>query len=633
MVVQLPEDLVGAGFQPLQAEVLVQAFTATNAVYGRPASDFGIVPQAHAIAHASLIDQLTEIQAAIDWSAANLAPVYFPAGDFGFDGTLYQKTGMAIAGVPGGDIHTVFRQINQLWPDCLIPLDPVNGAINVTITDLAIDGGWTKTATYGTGNNWSFATVRTITGVTKANPGVVSIPTNQEYVNGQRIQITGIVGMTELNGNDYLVANATGTTITLTTLAGVAVNTSSFGAYVSGGTTSSMLQRGLYLNSPDTGADTHNYVFNVRAQSIAGIGIQTNGRGEMVLQKLWTNTTAVGGMLNGSFDNWVDIGTFAVSGAWGYRQAAGNSRLSNIKSWFVGYNELASEVYGVANEITGSSTRNNVGVNITAQDTWGPGFKSAGEGNYIQGGADCVGSLFQHFGIGNSTVISEPFLELNGARYDEYHLTIASRFVLPTLAYLVNVLASNTTGNDVLLGIDEVNTIYNTTTPVVVAAGNATAKRRNFVRSAAGLLFLGSVTAAQMADAADGINSRPMKGKGTLRIDSTNNRQMMATGPLTTDPWVGPPIVLNASATYDAPSLADGAGTTTTVTTTGALLGDFAMASLGVDLQGISVTAYVNAADTVSVRLQNESGGVVDLASTTLAARVVRLGSDTVMPA
>ena len=81
--------------------------------------------------------------------------------------------------------------------------------------------------------------------------------------------------------------------------------------------------------------------------------------------------------------------------------------------------------------------------------------------------------------------------------------------------------------------------------------------------------------------------------------------------------------MLAGSATYDAASLIDAAGATTTVTVTGAALGDFAMASLDVDVAGITVTAYVSAADTVSVRFQNESGGTLDLASATLAVRVI----------
>ena len=80
---------------------------------------------------------------------------------------------------------------------------------------------------------------------------------------------------------------------------------------------------------------------------------------------------------------------------------------------------------------------------------------------------------------------------------------------------------------------------------------------------------------------------------------------------------------LDGSATLDVASLADGAGATSTVAVTGAALGDFVLVSLGVDLAGITVTAYVSAADVVSVRVQNESGGTVDLASTTVRVRVL----------
>jgi len=83
-----------------------------------------------------------------------------------------------------------------------------------------------------------------------------------------------------------------------------------------------------------------------------------------------------------------------------------------------------------------------------------------------------------------------------------------------------------------------------------------------------------------------------------------------------------PPIV--GSATYDPSNLIDGAGATTTVTVTGAALGDYAEASFSLNLQGITVTAWVSAANTVSVRFQNETGGTVDLGSGTLRARVFK---------
>lgn len=94
------------------------------------------------------------------------------------------------------------------------------------------------------------------------------------------------------------------------------------------------------------------------------------------------------------------------------------------------------------------------------------------------------------------------------------------------------------------------------------------------------------------------------------------------TGAGTWDVWYLLGGELTGSATFDPGNLVDGAGTTTTVTVTGAALGDFADASFSLDLQGITLSAWVSAADTVSVRFQNESGGPLDLASGTLRARV-----------
>ena len=85
---------------------------------------------------------------------------------------------------------------------------------------------------------------------------------------------------------------------------------------------------------------------------------------------------------------------------------------------------------------------------------------------------------------------------------------------------------------------------------------------------------------------------------------------------------LSPQVTYSGSATYDPASLVDGAGATTTVTVTGAALGDYAVASFSNDLQGILLTAYVSAANTVSVRFQNETAGTIDLASGTLRALV-----------
>ena len=82
----------------------------------------------------------------------------------------------------------------------------------------------------------------------------------------------------------------------------------------------------------------------------------------------------------------------------------------------------------------------------------------------------------------------------------------------------------------------------------------------------------------------------------------------------------------SVTATLDASSLADGVGETNTIAVPGVKLGDIVLeVSMGVDISGISVTSFVSAANVVSVRFQNESGGTLDLASTTIRCVVVRL--------
>lgn len=74
---------------------------------------------------------------------------------------------------------------------------------------------------------------------------------------------------------------------------------------------------------------------------------------------------------------------------------------------------------------------------------------------------------------------------------------------------------------------------------------------------------------------------------------------------------------IKATATVDPASLADAAGATVGVSVPGAKLGDFVRVAAPYSLQGITVTAYVASADNVSIRVQNESGGTIDLASGT----------------
>jgi len=75
---------------------------------------------------------------------------------------------------------------------------------------------------------------KTITGVTKASPGVVT-SSSHGYLTGDEIYISGVVGMTELNGKTFLVVKIDANTFSLTDKDGVAINTTNFTTYSSGG--------------------------------------------------------------------------------------------------------------------------------------------------------------------------------------------------------------------------------------------------------------------------------------------------------------------------------------------------------------------------------------------------------------
>ncbi len=75
---------------------------------------------------------------------------------------------------------------------------------------------------------------KTITGVTQANPAVVT-STAHGYSNGNEILITAVVGMTQLNSKRFLVANVTANTFELTNKDSTNINSTAFTAYASGG--------------------------------------------------------------------------------------------------------------------------------------------------------------------------------------------------------------------------------------------------------------------------------------------------------------------------------------------------------------------------------------------------------------
>ena len=129
--------------------------------------------------------------------------------------TRYLKT--LLAEVPGVQARLIsVRQANGGWEIICGGGDPyaIAGAIFDSIFDL----------------NDLVGSVIEITGITNANPGVVTTNLNHGLTTGQaNVDIAGVVGMTGVNGGPYTVTVITETTFSF------GVNTTSSGAYVSGG--------------------------------------------------------------------------------------------------------------------------------------------------------------------------------------------------------------------------------------------------------------------------------------------------------------------------------------------------------------------------------------------------------------
>tara|TARA_A100000171_G_scaffold30046_2_gene28274 strand:- start:7384 stop:10161 length:2778 start_codon:yes stop_codon:yes gene_type:complete len=101
---------------------------------------------------------------------------------------------------------------------------------------------------------------KTITGITQANPAVVT-SNSHGYSNGDFVIITGVVGMTEVNGKTFKVADKTTNTFELQNVDGTDINSSSFTAYSSAGTANKIYE----ITSPYLTAELFDIKFSQSA--------------------------------------------------------------------------------------------------------------------------------------------------------------------------------------------------------------------------------------------------------------------------------------------------------------------------------------------------------------------------------
>jgi hypothetical protein len=105
-------------------------------------------------------------------------------------------------------------------------------------------GGSLQSPKFDSVNISDYSAAVAITGATQANPCVISIGSDQGIQTGDKILIQGVVGMTEINDVGFTVTRLSPTTFSLD-----GIDSSAYGAYVSGGQMSGV---GVWYDSPRT---------------------------------------------------------------------------------------------------------------------------------------------------------------------------------------------------------------------------------------------------------------------------------------------------------------------------------------------------------------------------------------------
>lgn len=114
---------------------------------------------------------------------------------------------------------------------------PVAGSVKVAIAGQALTAGWSASTTTGK-VTFDADKVKSITAITKAAQAVLTVGASHGYIVGDSVHVSGVAGMTQINGLRASVVATGATTITLD------INSTAFTTYTSGGTTHTQPQVG-----------------------------------------------------------------------------------------------------------------------------------------------------------------------------------------------------------------------------------------------------------------------------------------------------------------------------------------------------------------------------------------------------
>lgn len=125
-------------------------------------------------------------------------------------------------------VNTVVRDVQTPYYS-KVGIVPYSLGVNVGSLASSVRGSVPSARTI-TGAAWASGAARNITGITRANPGVVT-SANHGLANGDTVYITGVNGMTQVNNRVFTVQGVTTNTFQLQ-----GVSTSGYNSYNNGGT-------------------------------------------------------------------------------------------------------------------------------------------------------------------------------------------------------------------------------------------------------------------------------------------------------------------------------------------------------------------------------------------------------------
>lgn len=173
-------------------------------------------------------------------------------------------------------------------------LVPYSTAVNVGTVYADEVRGAVVGSTSVSAADWRNGSTKSISAITKANPGVITFTAAHGYTTGDYIYISGISGMTQLNNKIYkVVTTADNKKISLQNTSGTAINTSSgYSTYSSNGTTQKCLQStcDIKVTSTAHGLVTNDYVLFTGAKGMTQINYSSGNGPIYKITKLDANS-------------------------------------------------------------------------------------------------------------------------------------------------------------------------------------------------------------------------------------------------------------------------------------------------------------------------------------------------------